>query len=83
MKAALLKGDKVIVLEERPVPEISDDEVLVEVKYCGICGTDVASYKGVGFCQPGTYIGHEFSVVFTSACPIISWRERRSPPSTR
>jgi len=63
MKAALLKAAKEIVLEEIPVPEISDEEALVEVKYCGICGTDVATYKVPEFFQPGTFLGHEFSGV--------------------
>jgi len=63
MKAALLKAIREITLEEIPVPEISDDDVLVEVKFCGICGTDISSYRAPGFFQPGTYIGHEFSGV--------------------
>ena len=36
MKAALLKGPGELVFEEVAIPKISDDEVLVEVKYCGI-----------------------------------------------
>jgi len=63
MKAALLKAVREVTLEEIPVPEISDDDVLVEVKFCGICGTDVGSYKASGFLAPGTYMGHEFSGV--------------------
>ena len=69
MKAALLKvagrgpeGPGEIMIEEVPVPEISDDEALMEVKYCGICGTDLASYLG-SFYEPGTYMGHEYSGV--------------------
>ncbi|MFC1938720.1 zinc-binding dehydrogenase [Chloroflexota bacterium] len=63
MKAALLKGQREVILEEVAVPEIGEDEVLVEVKYCGICGGDLHSFKdGLPF-QPGTYLGHEFSGV--------------------
>jgi len=65
MKAALLKAAKQVALEEIPVPEISSDEALVEVKYCGICGTDVASYRNPEFFPPGTYLGHEFSGVIS------------------
>lgn len=61
MKAALLKGPGEIVLEEVAVPETSDDEVLVEVKCCGICGSDVHSYKECLLFPAGTYLGHEFS----------------------
>ncbi len=63
MKVALLKGPGDIVLEEVPVPEISADEVLIEVKYCGICGSDLGSYRTRDLIQPGTYLGHEFSGV--------------------
>ena len=61
MKTLLLKGPGEIILDEVPVPKISDNEVLVEVKYGGICGTDIHS---VNSCRPfraGTYLGHEFS----------------------
>ncbi|THH32895.1 hypothetical protein EUX98_g1264 [Antrodiella citrinella] len=37
----VLQGIEKVVFEERPVPTIKDDEVLVEVKKTGICGSDV------------------------------------------
>ncbi len=61
MKAVLLKGPGEVVFEEVLVPEISDDEVLVEVKYCGICGSDVHSIPNCLPYKAGTYLGHEFS----------------------
>ncbi len=63
MKALLLKGPGEVVLEQVPVPEISDAEVLVEVKFCGICGTDIKSVPDCALLSAGTYIGHEFSGV--------------------
>lgn len=63
MKAVLLKGPKDIVIDEVPVPEISDDEALLEVKYCGICGSDISSYKTTTHYYPGTYMGHKYSGV--------------------
>ena len=27
-------------VEDAPIPQIKDDEVLIEIKACGICGTD-------------------------------------------
>jgi len=47
MKAAVFAGPKNIKIKEVDNPIIDDDDVLVRVKYCGICGTDVASYLGV------------------------------------
>jgi (R,R)-butanediol dehydrogenase/meso-butanediol dehydrogenase/diacetyl reductase len=63
LKAILLKGPGEVIIEEVPVPEISDDEVLVEVKYCGICGSDIHSIKNCVLVGEGTYLGHEFSGV--------------------
>jgi len=64
MKAALLHRPGHLTLEEVPVPETGDDEALIEVKACGICGTDVLAYHGG---HPRiTYpriLGHEFSGV--------------------
>ncbi|PCH41103.1 xylitol dehydrogenase [Wolfiporia cocos MD-104 SS10] len=37
----VLRGVEDVVYEQRPVPEIRDDEVLIEVKKTGICGSDV------------------------------------------
>ena len=65
MKIALLKEAKKVELVDIDVPEIGSDEALVEVKFCGICGTDVASYKNPEFFPPGTYLGHEFSGVIS------------------
>ncbi|WP_213995904.1 zinc-binding alcohol dehydrogenase family protein [Tepidanaerobacter syntrophicus] len=62
MKAiqVLKPGDIQIV--EREIPKIeNDDEVLVKVKYAGICGSDIHIYHGTS--PVATYprvIGHEF-----------------------
>jgi len=40
-KSFVLRGIEDVVYEERPVPELADDEVLIEVKKTGICGSDV------------------------------------------
>ena len=46
MKAAVFYGKHDIRVENIPVPQIKDDEVLVKVAYCGVCGTDVHIYEG-------------------------------------
>lgn len=39
----VLEGIKKVKFEERPVPEIIDPyDVLINVKYTGICGSDVS-----------------------------------------
>jgi threonine dehydrogenase-like Zn-dependent dehydrogenase len=63
MKAMVLQRPGRLVLRELPVPAISDDEVLIRVRYCGICGSDWGSYQGKYAdevaCLPLT-TGHEF-----------------------
>jgi threonine dehydrogenase-like Zn-dependent dehydrogenase len=63
MKAQVLEEPYKMVLKDVPVPEINDDEVLIKVKYCGICGSDWGSYTGKYAdevaCLPLT-TGHEF-----------------------
>jgi len=57
------KGD--LRLEQTPIPKISDDEVLLKMHYCGICGTDLHLYED-GYLGPFVIteplvIGHEIS----------------------
>ncbi len=62
MRAAVFMGKEHIVVEERPVPECGPEDVLIGVRDCGICGSDLAAYK-TGNYEPGVVIGHEFSGV--------------------
>ncbi len=63
MKAAQYLGPKKIVLKNVPKPKIKSDEILMQTKSVGICGTDLHIYKG-GMKVPIPLIqGHEFSGV--------------------
>ena len=44
MKVAVYYSNTDIRIEERPVPEIGSGEILVKMKACGICGTDVMEW---------------------------------------
>jgi len=44
MKAAVYYSQQDIRIEETSTPEIGEDEVLVEMKACGICGSDLMSW---------------------------------------
>ncbi|TCL74114.1 (R,R)-butanediol dehydrogenase/meso-butanediol dehydrogenase/diacetyl reductase/L-iditol 2-dehydrogenase [Hydrogenispora ethanolica] len=46
MKAAVLKKPQTLVVEEIPKRSYDQSQVLVEVKACGICGSDLRYYKG-------------------------------------
>ncbi len=59
MKVAVYEGVRSIRLQERPKPRAAPGEVIVKIKYCGICGTDVHAYLHEGLLQPGLVLGHE------------------------
>lgn len=62
MKAAVFEKIGVIKVKEVPVPEINDNEVLIKIKYTGICGTDWSIYNGWYSADKLPMIpGHEFS----------------------
>lgn len=58
-KVAMLKEAKKIEIKEFKIPEINDDEILVKVEGCGICGTDIHEYKGDPFNLAPLVLGHE------------------------
>jgi len=60
MKALVLKEYKQFAYEEVPVPMPGPEEVLVSVKACGICGSDVHGMDGsTGRRRPPIIMGHE------------------------
>jgi D-arabinose 1-dehydrogenase-like Zn-dependent alcohol dehydrogenase len=61
MKAAVMhKVGEPLQIEDVPIPEIGGEEVLVETRSCGICGTDLHILKGFGYVPPLPHIlGHE------------------------
>ena len=60
MKALLLTEYKVLELTEMPEPPIGPDDVLVRVKACGICGSDIHGFDGsTGRRIPPLVMGHE------------------------
>jgi L-iditol 2-dehydrogenase len=67
MKALLLTEYKQMHLTDMPVPEIGPDEVLVRVKACGICGSDVHGFDGsTGRRIPPLVMGHEASGIISA-----------------
>lgn len=61
MRAQVIERPGKMALKEVPVPQINDDEVLIKVKMCGICGTDWKIFKGEYAAEFLPMIsGHEF-----------------------
>lgn len=64
MKSAVFYGKHDLRVEQSSTPAPGPKEVLIEVKACGICGTDIHIYegdKGAAEVNPPTILGHEFS----------------------
>ena len=45
MRAAIYYRNRDIRIEERPVPKIGDDEILVRIESSGICGSDMITHR--------------------------------------
>ena len=58
-KVAMLTGLEKIEIKECPMPEVGDDDVLVKVEGCGVCGTDAHEYKRDPFGLIPVALGHE------------------------
>jgi (R,R)-butanediol dehydrogenase / meso-butanediol dehydrogenase / diacetyl reductase len=61
MKAAVFRGIQSIELEDVPVPEAGPDDVVMAVRACGICGSDLHTYLQGTLVVPGQVMGHEFA----------------------
>ena len=61
MKVLSLKEVGNLSLEERPVPTIKENEVLLEIKNCGICSSDIERIFVNGTYHFPTVPGHELS----------------------
>lgn len=85
MRAALYHGPGDVRVEEIEEPELDDDQVLIRIELCGICGTDLHEfYDGPVFCPTASephpltgatapvVLGHEFVGVVESIGEAVS-----------
>jgi L-iditol 2-dehydrogenase len=65
MRASVLSGASSISVEQRPIPAVQSDEVLVRVAAVGVCGSDVHYYRegriGDFVVEGPLVLGHEVS----------------------
>lgn len=61
MKALVIRGDKDLGCEMIEIPACQEDEVLIKVQACGICGSDVPRALDGGVHYYPIVLGHEFS----------------------
>lgn len=63
MRAAVFKGNGVVEIEDVPEPRVErDDDVVIDVEACGICGSDlqILNVPPGHPATPGVVLGHEF-----------------------
>jgi 2-desacetyl-2-hydroxyethyl bacteriochlorophyllide A dehydrogenase len=59
MQAAIFHTPQDFIIEDIPYPKLDPDGVIIKVKECGICGSDLHFFNS--WKQNGTLLGHEFS----------------------
>ena len=67
MNAAVLHGIDDLRYEKVDIPELGDHDVLVKVKACGICGSDIPRVLQTGTYHFPTIPGHEFGGIVVKA----------------
>ncbi|MCL6259327.1 galactitol-1-phosphate 5-dehydrogenase [Aquiflexum sp. TKW24L] len=72
MKALVLESYNNLVYKDMPEPTYKPNEVLVRVKACGICGSDIHGFDGSsGRRNPPLIMGHEASGVIVEAGSLV------------
>ncbi len=58
-RVAMLTALEHYDIKEYPIPPVGDDDILVKVEGCGICGTDAHEFKRDPFSLIPVVLGHE------------------------
>ena len=76
MKALVLEEYRKMVYKDVPEPVAGDNDVLVKVRACGICGSDIHGYDGsTGRRVPPLIMGHEASgIVARTGAGVKGWK---------
>ncbi len=73
MKTGLMDKANHIVIQEAPIPEIGQGELLLKTVYAGVCGSDLHAYKGLHpFRKPPVVLGHEISGLVEKIGPGVT-----------
>lgn len=76
MHSLLLRKAGMMELQKIDIPTISKNEVLLRVKYCGICGTDVHAYTNNVLIPNNTVMGHEIVGTIEAIGADIRWLKK-------
>ena len=61
MKVALFEKPRSLVITTKSLRRLNEGEVLVKVRACGVCGTDVHIVEGESRSSPPVVLGHEYA----------------------
>jgi 2-desacetyl-2-hydroxyethyl bacteriochlorophyllide A dehydrogenase len=61
MRAGVFRGIGQVPIEDVPDPRPGPRDVVLDVKACGICGSDLHTYVAAQLASVGQVMGHEFS----------------------
>jgi L-iditol 2-dehydrogenase len=74
MRAGVYREKGIVRVEEVPVPEVGDGEVLIKVATCGICGTDIKKVFQ-RYVEPPQILGHELAgTVVAVGRGVTKWK---------
>src|SRR6266436_4383042 len=74
MRAGVYREKGIVRVEEVPVPEVRDHEVLIRVAACGICGTDIKKIFQ-RYVEPPQILGHELAGTVVAVGPgVTKWK---------
>ena len=59
-RTATVSAPQQLQISERPVPAPASDQVVVRIRYCGVCGTDVHGFEAPAMLPPAVF-GHEWT----------------------
>ena len=70
-RVAMLTSLEHYDIKEFPIPELGDDDILVKVEGCGICGTDAHEFKRDPFSLIPVALGHEGTGEIVAMCKNV------------
>ena len=78
MKAIVFEKIQHLSVQEKPIPALTDGDVLIQTELCGICASDLAALRGdVSDYAPPVVMGHELAgLVVDSRHPDVKVGER-------
>jgi len=71
MKAVLFEKPHHLTVTRKPLRGIRNDELMIDVAACGVCGTDLHIVDGSSRSSPPVILGHEYAGTITDVGPAV------------